>query len=85
MKKIQLRKVILYGALMVWLAVSLMACGKNTDEKKEDSQTEENTQQQAERELFLIVEHDIMEESLVLYSYETGLEHYYTYSFSTQF
>lgn len=87
MKKIQLRKVILYGCLMVFLAISLMACGKYTNEDKGDSQTEEDSQEQnvVESALFLIAAHDTMEETLTLYSYDTGLEHYYEYSFSTQF
>lgn len=86
MKKIQLKQVILYGCLMVFLAISVMACGKNTNEDKGDSQTEE-TQSQTETEeaLFLIVEHNTMEETIILYSYDTGLEHYYQYTFATQF
>ena len=86
MKKTQLKRVILYGCLMVFLAISVMACGKNTNEDKGDSQTEDS-QNLAETEsaLFLIVEHNTMEEALTLYSYDTGLEHYYQYSFSTQF
>lgn len=86
MKKTQLKQIILYGCLMVFLAISMMACGKDTNEDKGDSQIEDSqTQSEMERALFLIVEHDIMEETLTLYSYDTGLEHYYQYSFATQF
>lgn len=86
MKKTQLKRVILYGCLMVFLAISVMACGKNTNEDKGDSQTEDSQNlAETEQELFLIVEHNTMEEALTLYSYDTGLEHYYQYSFFTQF
>ncbi len=86
MKKTKLKQVILYGCLMIFLAISVMACGKDTNENKEESQTEDSQiQMEKERELFLIVAHDSVEEALTLYSYDTGLEHYYEYSFSTQF
>lgn len=86
MKKTQLKQIILYGCLMVFLAITVMACGKNTNEDKGDSQTEETqSQTEAEEALFLIVEHNTMEETIVLYSYETGLEHYYQYTIATQF
>lgn len=87
MKKTTLRQLILYGILVVLISMSIMACGKNTEGKEEDAQTEENSQdsENSESSLFLIVKNDTVEESLILYSYDTGLEHYYNYSFSTQF
>ena len=47
----------------------------------------QQTQSEADEDenLFLIVEHDMQEESLTLYSVASGLEHYYEYGFSTQF
>lgn len=87
MKKKNIRKVILYGFLMVLVSMCVMSCGNNTTGKNEEaSQTEENgTEGAGESSLFLIVSNDTAEESLVLYSYNTGLEHYYEYSFTTQF
>lgn len=87
MKKKNIRKVILYGCLMVLISMCLIACGQNTSGKNEEaSQTELNGGDNVEESsLFLIVEHDTAEESFLLYSYNTGLEHYYEYSFSTQF
>ncbi|MBQ6843277.1 MAG: hypothetical protein IJO60_01430 [Agathobacter sp.] len=86
MKKRTLRQIITYGMLLL-LVVSIAACGKNTQGNKGDSQTEESSQNSeiASSDLFLIVENNMLEEALTLYSYSTGLEHYYDYSFSTQF
>lgn len=88
MKKKNIRQLILYGILLILISMCVMSCGNSTSGKKEeDSQTEENSQDSTTEEssLFLIVANDTMEESLTLYSYATGLEHYYEYSFSTQF
>lgn len=87
MKKKNTRQFILYVLLMMLVSMCILSCGKNTSGKEEeDSQTEENRQDTAEdSNLFLIVEHNTSEETLTLYSYDTGIEHYYTYSYSTQF
>lgn len=86
MKKRNLRKIIVYGFLWMMLLFSLAACGsEQTGKDEESSQTEQDGDNTEDSSLFLIVENDTMEEGLMLYSYATGLEHYYEYSFSTQF
>ena len=44
MKKRTLRQIIVYGILMLLVAVSVMACGKNAQGKGANSQTEDNSQ-----------------------------------------
>ena len=87
MKKRTLRQIMVYGIFVLLVMMSMTACGKNAEGKGEDVQTEDNSldSEETSSTLFLIVENDMLEESLVLYSYDTGLEHYYDYSFSTQF
>ena len=87
MKKRTIRTVILYGFLFACIFLSVMACGIQTTGKDEETQTEDDSQndETVQQSLFLIVKNDMTEEALTLYSYATGLEHYYDYSFSTQF
>ncbi len=87
MKKRRLHQIILYGFIWICISMSMMACQNQTDGKDEDTQTEENSQSNGdvEQSLFMIVENDMTEEALTLYSYATGLEHYYDYNLSTQF
>ena len=85
MKNRTLRQIILYGSLLVLVSMMLISCGKNASGKNEESQMTENSQTTEEKELFMIVENNTMEETLILYSYETEMEHYFNYSFSTQF
>ena len=60
----------------------LTGCGMGKGENTESEDTQTESGQDA---LFLIVEHDALEESLTLYSSESGLAHYYEYGFSTRF
>ena len=88
MKKKNIRQLILYGLCLILISMCVVSCGKNMAGKDDaNSQTGENTEDihTEEDSLFLIVENDMAEESLVLYSYDTGFEHYYEYSFSTKF
>lgn len=87
MKKRTKRTRILYGFLLACIFMSMVACGTNTDGRDKEPQTEENTQENVDvqQSLFLIVENDMTEESLMLYSYATGIEHYYEYNSLTQF
>ena len=61
----------------------LAGCGNGNAKDTENQQ--EGTEKSPEDYIFLIVEHDTQEESLTLYSFASGLEHYYEYGFSTQF
>lgn len=68
--------------MVLFLMGCLMGCTKTTAEDvvTEDTQAEEHTES-----LYLIMENDVLDQSLILYSYITGLEHYYEYDFTTQF
>jgi len=82
MRKRYLQKLILYVVILVLMVCGLVGCGKSQGEDvvTEDTQTEvEGTP------LYLIMRNDVLEETLTLYSYETGLEHYYSYDLMTQF
>ena len=83
MRKMNKRKIILYVILVMTMLFSFSACGNG---KGDDTQTQQTEGEKSPEEaLFLIVEHDSQEESLTLYSFSSGLEHYYEYGFSTQF
>ncbi len=65
------------------MVLSFSACGMGRGENTETEQTENG---QSEKDvLFMIVEHDAQEETLTLYSSDSGLAHYYEYGFSTRF
>lgn len=87
MKKRNVRQLMVYGLLLVCMLLSLTGCKNGKDGmEEEDSQTEQDTGAEGkEASLFLVVANDTLEEGITLYSYATGLEHYYAYSFSTQF
>lgn len=61
----------------------MTGCTQASKEETETQQTE--SEKPVEEYLFVIVENDTQEESLTLYSFESGLEHYYEYGFSTRF
>lgn len=61
----------------------LFGCANGRTEETESQQTE--TEAVAQDSLFMIVAHDMQEESLCVYSLATGTEHYYEYGFSTRF
>lgn len=81
-KKIQKR--IWFTALFLAVLICLMGCTSRN--VKGDSELETDaSMMESEEALFLIVENDSLEETLTLYSPETGLECVYAYSISTQF
>lgn len=75
-------KFYIVGILFVMMLLS--GCESNgrvsQDEPVVDAEGEE-----AEVALYMIMEHDTAEETLTLYSYQTGYTHYYEYAFSTSF
>lgn len=83
MRKTNLHKTILYAVVMLIAALCFVGCGKGNEKDTETQQGD--MEQNKEDSLFLIMEHDSQEESLTLYSFSSGLEHYYEYGFSTQF
>lgn len=83
MMKMNLRKTILYVGMILLVAISVIGCGREQREELETQQSE--SEKTAEEYLFLIMENDTQEEALTLYSFSSGLEHYYEYGFSTQF
>ena len=85
MKNRRLRQLILYVSLLILVSMTLISCGKNKSGKSEESQMTENTQMIENQELYMIVENNMVEETLILYSYETKIEHHFNYGFSTQF
>lgn len=69
------------------MSMFLVGCGVfglDGGETETESTQVESTEE-ADAGLFLIMEHDTVDETLLLYSYETGLEYYYQYNFSTKF
>ena len=61
----------------------LVGCSLGKPDETETQQTE--SEHVSKESLFMIVEHDMQEESLCMYSLATGVEHYYEYGFSTRF
>lgn len=83
MRKRNLQRIILYVLLCLMSIACFVGCGLGKDGETESQQTE--TEGDLKDNLFLIVEHDMQEESICIYSLATGLEHYYEYGFSTRF
>ena len=83
MRKRYLHKTILYVAILLTMVLSFSACGMGRGENTETEPTENG--QNEKDVLFMIVEHDAQEETLTLYSSDSGLAHYYEYGFSTMF
>ena len=83
MRKRYVHKIILLLAIGVIACCGLVGCmnTQGEDVATEDTQTED----EGKENFYLIMENDVLEERLTLYSYETGLEHYYDYDFMTQF
>lgn len=85
MKKHGLKIILLIVVLTLisLLLLCFVVFGRGGKQETEESESESV---QEEREgLFLIMGHDTVEETMLLYSYETGLEYYYQYNFSTKF
>lgn len=83
MRKMSLQKIILYVALCVIGMFCLTGCGLEKEKEPETQQTE--VQESQNEEMYIIVEHNMQEESICMYSLETGLAYYYEYGFSTCF
>lgn len=85
MKKRTLREIILYVSLLALVSMTLISCGKNDEGNNEESQIVEDTEIPDASSLYMIVENNAQEEKLIVYSYDSGIEHYFNYSFFTQF
>lgn len=83
MRKMNLHRIILYVAVLLLTAVCLAGCAGGDDKETESQQSE--TEQSKKEELYVIVRHDMQDEAIGIYSFETGIELYYEYGFSTQF
>lgn len=79
-----MRKKIVYivGLLLVMMFMS--GCVKPLEENGEAPNTETEKTQSA-TELYLVLSHNTMEETMTLYNYTTGYEHYYEYTYATEF
>ncbi len=82
MRKMNLQRIILYVVLLM-MVLCLAGCTRGGEGQTESQQTE--SEKSPEDYLYLITEHDTLEEAISLYSFTSGLEHYYEYGFSTQF
>ena len=83
MRRTYLQKLILYVVIAVLAMCSLTGCMKTQGENVETEETQ--TEGVEGVSLYLIMENDVLEERLTLYSYQTGLEHYYNYDEMTRF
>ena len=68
-------------ALMI--AMCFGGCAKQGNTDTQTQQTESEIEKK--EYLYLIVAHDMQEESFTLYSYANGMEQYFEYGFATQF
>ena len=83
MMKKEIRKKVLYVASIIMIALCIIGCGRS---EAEDTKIQQTESEHAETEsLWMIKKNDMQEEALTLYSFSSGLEHYYEYGFSTQF
>lgn len=83
MMKKKIQRGILYSCLVLLFMCCITGCSKVQDEDVVTEDTQADVE--AEENIYLIMENDALEETLVLFSYDTGLEHYYKYDFSTRF
>ena len=63
----------------------MMCCLAGCARVEEDVVTEDTQSEQKEDSLYLIMKNDVLEGTMTLYSYDTGLEYYYTYDIMTRF
>lgn len=82
MMKKKIQRGILYSCLVLLVLYFVTGCSKA---QEEDVLTEDTQIEEVEDSFYLIMENNPLKETLVLFSYDTGLEHYYQYDFSTQF
>lgn len=83
MRKMSLQKIILYVVLCLISVLCFAGCSHGKDDITETPQIE--VEESTKEDLFIILAHDMQEESLCIYSLETGMEHNYEYGFSTSF
>lgn len=76
-------RIILYAAVFILTLLCMVGCGNGKTTETETQQGEAG--KDPKEYLFVIMENDTQEEALTLYSFSSGLEHYYEYGFSTQF
>ncbi len=88
MMKKQIQQIILYVtgiavAIIVIAAAILLAKGGLAPEPEEESESQ--SQSVSSESLYLILSHDTVAEKIAVYSYETGEEAEYSYSYATRF
>lgn len=81
-QKMSKRKYVNVCVLFFMSFLLCIGCGKT---QTEDKITENIQEEQEEATEYVIIENDVLEETFILYSLESNMEHYYTYSFSTRF
>lgn len=86
MMKKKIRQILYYMTGLILATMFLTGCGSLGLEGGElDSENTETESTDETEGLFLVLENNTVDETLILYSYETGLEYYYQYNFSTKF
>jgi len=70
---------------ILWMAMLMVGCHDFVSDKDKEEPKVEIEIPDSEPVLYLILKHDTVEETLTLYNYKTGREHYYKYAFSTDF
>ena len=83
MRKIYLHRIILYVISTGLILASLTGCARANGMETESQQTE--SEKETEGNQFLILKHNMQEETVTVYSYANGKEYRYEYGFSTQF
>ncbi len=83
MRKIYLHRIILYIVSISLVLSCLGGCTRGNGTDTESQQTE--TQTQMKETQFVIVSHNMQEETIGLYSYANGKEYRFEYGFSTEF
>ena len=81
MKIRDLQKKIIYIGMLLLMMCCLAGCAR----VEEDVATEDTQSELKEDSLYLIMKNDVLEGTMTLYSYDTGLEYYYTYDIMTRF
>lgn len=83
MRKINLHRIILYVIAFTWMLTCLVGCNRGNGTETESQQTESEVE--AQNAQYMIVAHDMLEETIQVYSYSNGKEYRYEYGFSTEF
>lgn len=83
MMKRKLYRRILYLTVMLLALVCFTGCAEESEQEAVTESTQ--TEEEEDTPLYLIMQHDTVEETLVVYSYITELEYHYEYDISTEF